>query len=183
MSAAVGGRLTPARPSRLLRALGWATFAAVFGVLGLAATATLKPGVLGIPYSHVIVSGESMLPTMSSGDLVIVQRRDRYEHGDVVAYRVPTEDGSRGALVIHRIVAGNAKAGYIFRGDNRPSRDPWQVKPREVLGESALRIPKLGHVFVFLRRPVGFAILAAALSLFFILRSPSEDAGQIAESR
>lgn len=143
-------------------------------VLVLAATATLKPGVLGIPFSHVIVAGDSMLPTMHNGDLVVMRRRDTYARGDVVAYRAPT-DSSTNPLVIHRIVAGNAGEGYILKGDNRTTRDPWQIKPENVLGQQALRIPKLGLVFVSLREPAGFAALAAALSFFIFVRKVNRE--------
>ena len=154
---------------RIRAVLSWAVFIGALGVLLLAGAQTLKPGFAGIPWNHVIVAGDSMLPAFDDGDLVVTRRRDTYAQGTVVAYRVPIE-GSRDPLVIHRIVAGDARRGYIFKGDNRTTRDPWQVKPEYVLGEATLRVPNAGLVFTFLREPAGFAAFAALVSLFFFMR-------------
>jgi len=142
----------------------------VLGVLVLGGALALQPDLAGIPLNQVIVSGDSMTPTFESGDIVLTHRRNTYPLGAVVAYRAPAE-ASRGPLVIHRIVAGGARRGYIFQGDNR---DPWQVTPEHVLGEASLRVPKAGAAFTFLREPIEFAALAAAVSLFFVMRRQEE---------
>jgi signal peptidase I len=162
------------RTIRIRAVARWVTFVGALGLLTLAGALTLQPGLVGIPWNHVIVSGDSMLPTFEDGDLVLTRGHDAYERGAVVAYRVPTE-AWRDPLVIHRIVAGDARRGYIFQGDNRTIRDPWLVKPEHVLGEASLRIPKVGLLFTFLREPAGFAALAAIVSLFFVMRR--ENAG------
>jgi len=168
--------------TRIRAAAGWAMFVGVIGVLALAGAVTLKPGLLGIPYNQVIVSGDSMLPTYETGDLVVTRRQESYRRGAIVAYRAPAES-SRGPLIIHRIVAGDARRGYIFRGDNRTTRDPWQVKPEDVLGEASLRVPKVGLVFAVLRQPAGFAVLAAIVSLFFFLSRARENVDYSSDGR
>lgn len=70
--------------------------------------AWLRPSPLGGPLTLVTVSGTSMQPTFDSGDLAVVYERDRYEMGDVVAYRVRRPDGHPGGVVIHRIIGGDA---------------------------------------------------------------------------
>ena len=83
----------------------------------------------------VRVSGESMEPTLSSRDLVVARHHDRYDIGDVIVYRVPGDGLAAGEMVVHRIVGGDGVNGYLTRGDNRTSNDPWLPTAADVLGE------------------------------------------------
>ena len=83
----------------------------------------------------VRVSGESMEPTLSSRDLVVARHYDRYDVGDVIVYRVPGDGLAAGEMVVHRIVGGDGVNGYLTRGDNRTSNDPWLPTAEDVLGE------------------------------------------------
>jgi signal peptidase I len=163
--------------SRALRVrVTWRSVASTIAVLALlaAAVAAVRPGLIGIPFGHVIVAGQSMEPALSGGDLVITVRRDAYGPGDVVAYRIPDGNAGAGTLIVHRIVGGSATAGYVLKGDNRRTRDPWWPKPSDVLGEAAVRVPHVGLLLAYLRTPLGLASLLAAATLFFLLRGPRD---------
>src|SRR5439155_25953216 len=81
----------------------------------------LRPQSLGGRTGYVLVSGQSMEPRFHTGDMVMVLRRSSYHAGDVIAYRVPKGDAMAGRQVIHRIIGGDAKKGFVVRGDNRPA--------------------------------------------------------------
>jgi signal peptidase len=74
-----------------------------------------------------------MLPTISSGDLVLVKEVDveKLEQGDVIAFREGT------SVVTHRIVEvmneGDAKR-FRTKGDNNNVADPLLVRPEMVEG-------------------------------------------------
>ncbi|HZR96956.1 MAG TPA: signal peptidase I [Gaiellaceae bacterium] len=121
----------------------------------------LRPQSLGGNAGYVLVSGASMEPRYHTGDLVLVLRRAAYHPGQVIAYRVPKGDPMAGAQVIHRIVGGDAKHGFVVRGDNRTAPDVWRPKPKDVVGAKVLRIPDAIAVLQFLRAPAFLAILAA----------------------
>jgi signal peptidase I len=123
------GRLS--RPSRrtVQRVASFTVLAAIVGCALL-----VWPGFLHGGTAYVIVSGNSMEPTLHGGDLVLTVRRSSYDVGDVVAYRIPEGQPGAGVLVIHRIVGGSASSGYIMQGDNRAGRDPWRPRPRDVVG-------------------------------------------------
>ena len=122
---------------------------------------------LGGPARYVIVSGHSMEPTLSSGDLAVLFRHASYRPGDVVAYHVPDGEAGAGSVVIHRIIGGSDRAGYVTEGDNRNGRDTWRPKPDDVIGKMAFQIPSAGFVPV-LGSPVGLG-LGAGLFAFFLL--------------
>ena len=59
-----------------------------------------------------------MQPTLYEGDLAVVRQQSSYEEGDIVAFRVPEGEDGEGAIIIHRIVGGDAENGFILQGDN-----------------------------------------------------------------
>jgi signal peptidase len=132
----------------------------------------LRPGVVNSPVSWVVVAGDSMLPTLHSGDVVFVKRKESYDKGDVVAYRVPEGEPGAGIVVIHRIV-GSDRHGYRLQGDNKDGLDPWQPEDGDVVGSMFFDIPRLGLAVGFLRTPMGFAALAAIVT-FSILAGGTE---------
>src|SRR5438874_10010054 len=121
----------------------------------------LRPESLGGRAGYVLVSGQSMEPRYHTGDLVLVQRHAGYHVGQVIAYRVPKGDPMAGAQVIHRIIGGDAKRGFVVKGDNRTAPDTWHPKPADIVGAKAIRFPDAIVVLQFLRAPFFLALLAA----------------------
>ena len=129
-----------------------------------------RPQLVGGPAAYAMVSGTSMESTLQDGDLVITREHGSYHVGDVIAYRVPAGDPHAGLRVVHRIVGGSATAGYITRGDNRSSADPWRPGPGDVIGSVALRIPYAGSVLSVLREPPVFAWFVGSVVLLYLWR-------------
>ncbi len=133
----------------------------------------LRPQALGGPAAYLVVRGDSMLPTYESGDLLILHRESEYAVGDVVAYVVPKGEFGEGHLVVHRIVGGDASAGFVLEGDNNPAPDPWQPKAVDVVGRPWVAIPKVGAVVAWARQPLILGALAASLAVAFIISRPT----------
>jgi signal peptidase I len=121
----------------------------------------LRPQWAGGRAAYVLVSGKSMLPRYHTGDLVVVEKQATYHRGQLIAYRVPKGDPLAGAQVIHRIVGGDAKHGFIVKGDNRTAVDVWRPKPGDIVGAKALRIPNAIVILQFFRSPLFLALIAA----------------------
>ena len=150
-------------------------------VLVVAWFVLLRPSFLGGPASYLIVSGTSMLPALESGDLVLAVEQRSYVVGDVVVYHVPAGEPGAGAMIIHRIVGGDAESGYIVRGDNREGQDPWRPRLGDVVGRMRIDVPGVGRVFVLLRQPAGIALVAALttfLVAFGAAKVPARRAGE-----
>lgn len=110
----------------------------------------------------VVVEGNSMIPTLYNGDLVLIQKPAPSEihRNDIIVYRSPVT----GKLVIHRVIKVSAEHGsysYITKGDNNPVDDvaqglepPRGIPYEDILGRvvcihtgygnAPLRIPYLG---------------------------------------
>jgi signal peptidase I len=124
---------------------------------------TLRPDFMGGPAGYVIVSGRSMEPGYSTGDLVVTRKGD-YKQGDVVAFR----QGS-GGLVIHRIVGGDAASGFVTKGDNRSSVDEWRPRDADLIGRTWLHVPGAGSWLAHLRNPAALASLMGGLTAFTLI--------------
>lgn len=123
------------------------------------------PSSLGGCTTVTIVSGHSMEPTYVTGDLVVSRCGDP-RVGDVVVYRPAGENGGR---VIHRVVGGDAAAGWRMQGDNNDFTDPWSPRGAEVLGIARVHVPHLGTVAALFLSPVTWAsvlVLGGALLLW-----------------
>ncbi len=122
------------------------------------------PPALGGATSQVMVSGNSMLPTLRTGDLVVVRRARNYAVGDVVAF-----PSTSGPLVIHRIL-GREGEEFTFQGDNNNFVDPWTATSEQITGRQLLVIPGLGTYFSILRTPW---LLASVVGFMFFYMSVS----------
>ena len=142
----------------------------------------LRPTSLGGPAGYVLVSGHSMLPRYHAGDLVLVERQSSYHIGEVIAYRVPKGDPMAGAQVIHRIVGGDAKHGFVVKGDNRTAPDVWRPTPADIVGAKTLRIPHGVVVLQFLRSPLLLGLLAACFVFVRVLTRESKDERELPET-
>lgn len=144
----------------------------------------LRPTSLGGETTLITVSGTSMQPGMHTGDLAIVRQTGDYEIGEVLAYRVRHENGTLGATVIHRIVGGDAKSGFVMRGDNNEFRDHWRPRGEQIVGELWWHIPDAGTVITELGAPLLAASTFAALTVFMVIvgdRRDEEDAPRVSE--
>ena len=141
----------------------------------------LRPQALGGPAAYLVVRGDSMLPTYESGDLLILHSAPGYAVGDVVAYLVPKGEFGEGHLVVHRIVGGDAGAGFVLEGDNNPAPDPWQPKLVDVVGRPWVAIPKVGGVVAWARQPLILGALAASFAVAFVIGRPSRKQRELAE--
>jgi signal peptidase len=120
----------------------------------------------------IVVSGESMEPTMHTGDIVFVWPESSYEVGSVVVYRVPEGQPGEGTAVIHR-VTGHQGNKMILQGDNNDSIDPWNPTADDIVGKRVVLIPKIGIYLAFLRRPAVLASLFAGIvTTGLLMRKP-----------
>ncbi|MFX1367823.1 MAG: signal peptidase I [Promethearchaeota archaeon] len=119
----------------------------------------------------VVVTSESMVPTLEPGDLLVLQGRsqEQIQVGDIIVYQ---DSWYTDAPIVHRIVDIDIIDGvyhYITRGDANTHNDPGDRTIDEVIGVVVFRIPFLGHVSMFLRTPAGIAVIVIIFAAIIIL--------------
>jgi signal peptidase len=119
------------------------------------------PTTLGGRVSYLMVSGHSMVPTMHDGDVAVLRSAASYHVGEIVAYRVPADEVGGGTTVIHRIVGGDARHGFLMRGDGNAYDDVWRPKAGDIVGVRRALLPSAADAFAALRSPLVVALFAA----------------------
>ena len=128
-----------------------------------------RAGFVSSPVSYVVVSGHSMEPTFHTGDVALLVRSGSYRKGEIVGYKVPKGGPGAGLIIIHRIIGGNAREGFIMRGDNKQFADPWRPRPQDILGTERAMVPKVGLATRYVRSRAGLAALAGLITIVIAL--------------
>lgn len=136
------------------------------------------PQTIGAEESFVVLSG-SMEPTLSPGDVVIVDASAPITAGDVITYTT----GSGAVPTTHRVTAVLAD-GYQTKGDANENVDQGVVAADAVIGRVVLTVPLVGHILLWANTGGGFLALVVlpfvALGLSELLtwaRGPDATAG------
>ena len=61
---------------------------------------------------NIKVSGNSMFPALKDGDLIDIQKKEKYIIGDIIVFLYEDTE-----LLVHRLVA-KSNGYYLFKGDN-----------------------------------------------------------------
>jgi len=121
-----------------------------------------------LPYGWNIEATNSMYPLLKPGDLVFILplMGKPYPH-EIVAYKPPFLN----FYVVHEVI-NVTKNGYITKGINNPTPDPWIVKPSwikgfvpEIFGQPIV-IPYVGNLITLIRGTTGY--ITAFIVLFAI---------------
>ncbi|MFW2381826.1 MAG: signal peptidase I [Acidimicrobiales bacterium] len=91
-------------------------------------------------WSPVVITSGSMEPTLSVGDVLLIDR----DAGTTAAQRsVVVFERDDGEVVAHRVFSVEAN-GLVTKGDANPTPDTSRVEPGEVLGVGRLVVPLIG---------------------------------------
>ena len=127
---------------------------------------------MGTTSPVVVVTSESMEPTIYKGDLLIIQARAQEDIHllDIVVYQDTSYHP--GGPIVHRIIQIEEIDGvtyYTTRGDNNSGDDPGVRTYEEIVGVVITTIPWVGNISLFLRTPSGIAVMAVIFIAILIL--------------
>lgn len=119
--------------------IGWTASALIFTFIAL--------DVAGVLQARVVLTG-SMVPRINPGDVVISTTPAHMapHKGKIVTYIGKKLDGTPVALFTHRIIGGDAKSGFVVKGDANPSADTQKPKQADITGVVLFTIPWLGNI-------------------------------------
>jgi len=114
----------------------------------------------GVTKARIVLT-QSMEPTINSGDIVLSLNPDRLppKVGDIVTYTGRRFDGTAVASFTHRIISGDAKTGFVTKGDNNPAPDTQQPTLADISGVIFYTIPLIGKLLT----PRGLLVLVPSL--------------------
>lgn len=137
--------------------------------LVVAVTFLIFPFVLYSGKMIMVVTSDSMLPTLKPYDMIVVQKVgiDKVRVGDIIAFDSHIDDIG---IVAHRAIEvfnDNGKVGISTKGDNVEEPDGWVVHDEDFIGKVVSIVPSMGVLLIEPVRYGIFAIIAVtAISLF-----------------
>lgn len=118
----------------------------VFGIILALAINQGMAFALGTSMPVVAVESNSMVPTFSKGDMLVLQGAQKEDLGvdDIIVF-VPEE---KNVPIVHRIVEINSDGTFQTKGDANPQQLPFEkeIDYSEIMGRHILTIPLLGWV-------------------------------------
>jgi len=113
--------------------------------------------------NHIlVVTSDSMLPTLKPHDLIIVKDTniDQVQVGDIITF----DSHMAGiGIIAHRVIAiedDDGQTGIDTKGDNIETADPWTVHEEDFRGTVIEVIPTVG---IFLIDPVRYSLVAVII--------------------
>lgn len=147
-------------------------------VLLVALIAIAWPARLGGNLGLVIVAGHSMDGTYHSGDLLLTWKDDGYRVDDVIVYRVPDGEVGEGLRVVHRIIDGGIRTGFVTQGDSRDTPDLWRPRASDIDGTPFAVLPRGGYLLRWIFSPLALGLLCALCVYRLVARAESEPADE-----
>ena len=119
----------------------------------------------------MIVLTDSMYPVIESGDLIICNTADADEIrvDDVISFYDPMGSGT--SVVTHRVlevVDEGGKISFRTKGDNNNAEDTALVPADNLIGIYKSRIPKVGHVAMFMQTTPGLIVCCVCPILLLV---------------
>jgi len=110
-------------------------------------------------FAQIVVISGSMQPYIEPGDLIVIREQDDYGEGEVVTYR-------RGRILITHRIIGITESGVITKGDaNNAADEPIELS--DIEGKVVLRIPGVGNMILFLKKPAGILAVSCFILLLY----------------
>ncbi|MHA1917007.1 MAG: signal peptidase I [Candidatus Ranarchaeia archaeon] len=130
----------------------------------------------------VVVTSESMVPTINVGDLALIAGvlPEDIQNGSIIVFQA-TWRGDSAPPVIHRVINitedGDGKLWFTTKGDNsatNPFPDPEECPEDRVYGVSVFIIPFLGHITLWLQTGFNYYIVIFLFAVYIIMMFISE---------
>ncbi len=154
-----------------------------FGALSLGLLLVLLQSSIVPGYEVRIVQSGSMEPAISTGNVVVIQKKDSYLVGQVVTFGEQTQNG---IPTTHRIISTEVQNGelvYLTKGDANEEVDVDPVSEGDIRGAVWFTIPALGFLLDFARQPAGFALLIGLPAALIIFEEISKIVAAVKQER
>jgi signal peptidase len=127
----------------------------------------------------MVVSSESMVPTLNVGDIILVRGINPSEvtTGTIIIFHSPN---SYDMAIVHRVIQVENEGNSIYfrtKGDNNGGPDGWRVPAANLMGVYVGKVPYIGILSLQLRGPLGATIIVILVAVIILIEyNESKDA-------
>lgn len=114
----------------------------------------------------IIITSESMEPTLYAGDIIFIKNTKDYSKGDIITFN---ENGK--GRVTHRIVEeldGNGTKLYKTKGDKNKENDFGTIYEYSILGEMQGKTSLIRNIFLIITNKFMIAFLVMFYIVYYI---------------
>lgn len=105
-----------------------------------------------------VLSG-SMEPAIKTGSIVLTKPISDYKIGDIITFGPTTKTTPPTTHRIAEIKVVGGEPVYTTKGDANNSVDSREIKKSDIIGKTIIKVPYLGYVIDFVRKPIGFVLI------------------------
>ena len=125
-------------------------------------------------YKLYIVLSDSMKQEFEVGDIAVSKEVDAsLKEGDIITFK-SIDPESYGEVFTHKIrniTTYKGNLAYTTYGTTTNKNDEYPVLAKDVIGQYAFRLPKMGYFFQFLKTPLGYlTIIFIPMLLLLIMQ-------------
>ncbi len=126
---------------------------------------------MGTSSPLVVVTSNSMYPTLERGHLLILQRQAAEDIlvGEIIVYNA---DWHTQAPVVHRVIQReyvNGEYRYYTQGDYNNQPDPFFRTYDDIVGVVIASVPFIGNITLFLQQPGVLPVIVVFLIILIIV--------------
>jgi len=120
-------------------------------------------------YQIMVVKSGSMEPAIRTGSIILVTPVKNYNIGDIITFKNvdDAEDSITHRIKDVEVIEG--KMVYITKGDANESIDIRKVYETEIIGQTIFRVPYMGYIIEFSRKPIGLLIIILVPGLIIMI--------------
>jgi len=115
----------------------------------------------------MVVSSESMVPTLNVGDIILVRgiNPTAITVGTIIIFHSPYDYQMP---IVHRVRSITREGNSFYfetKGDNNPAPDGWRVPEKNLMGAYVAKLPYVGLISLELRGPLGITLIILLIAL------------------
>ena len=133
-------------------------------VVTIVLVAAIGSNITKKPLLITAIRSNSMYPLLERGDMVFIKQASPdipIKKGDIIAFTTETGNYASQGLIMHRIVGGTTKEGFITKGDANEKTDQgsggtgrikreWIVSKAITFGKQPVKLPLIGYLPLWL---------------------------------
>jgi signal peptidase len=128
----------------------------------------------------MVVSSESMVPTLNVGDIILVRGVDptTVTVGTIIIFHSPY---NYEMPIVHRVITvGHMDDSIYFetKGDHNPVQDGWKVPAQNLMGVYVAKVPYVGLLSLELRGPIGVTLIILLVALIIAIEYKESKSSQ-----
>ena len=142
-----------------------------FNIYGFISIKILKNELVTLfGYSYLEVISGSMEPTISIGDIIIIDTKDNdYKVNDIVTFK-----DVNGSFVTHKIVDKTDK-GFITKGDANNTIDQDYIASKDIIGTYRFKFSHFGVIIASFKNPITLLAILIIGIIVCILKNTDKD--------